>query len=170
MKHLMFLSAVFVLSTTIACGQADKSKRPSPPASVKETITSGATISIDYSQPSVKGRKVGEDVAKNGKVWRTGANEATTFVTDKDVTVEGKPVPAGSYTLWSIPGETETTVIINKQTGQWGTQYKETEDLIRVPVKTGKTPQFTEKMTIAIAKDGKVSVWWGDKAFDFQVK
>jgi DUF2911 family protein len=170
MKRLMFLSGVLILSISFACGQADKSQRPSPPASVSETIASGATIKIDYSQPSVKGRKVGDDIASNGKVWRTGANEATLFEVSKDVTVEGKPLPAGKYTLWSIPGETEWTVIFNKQTGQWGTQYKDTEDALRVPVKTGKSGSFTEKLTFKISKDGKVSMWWGDKAFDFNVK
>jgi hypothetical protein len=171
MKRLLFLSSVLLLNIAVACGQAqDKSKRPSPPANVSETIESGAKITIDYSQPSVKGRKVGTDIAPFGKVWRTGANEATVFTVDKDVTVEGKPLPAGKYTLWTIPGESEWTVIFNKTTGQWGTQYKEGDDFLRVPVKAGKTPEFVEQMKIAVAKDGKVSIWWGDAAADFNVK
>ena len=166
----MFLSGVLFLTVATACGQGDKSKRPSPPATVSQTITSGATVKIDYSQPSVKGRKIGGEIAPYGKVWRSGANEATVFEVSKDVTVEGKPLPAGKYTLWSIPGETETTIIFNKETGQWGTQYKETEDFLRVPVKTGKSPQFTEKLTYTISKSGKVALIWGDKSFDFNIK
>ena len=170
MKRLMFLSGVLMLSIGFACGQADKSQRPSPPATVSETIASGATIKIDYSQPSVKGRKVGDNIATYGKVWRTGANEATIFEVSKDVTVEGKPLAAGKYTLFSIPGEAEWVVIFNKQTGQWGTQYKESEDVLRVPVKTGKSSAFAEKFTFQISKDGKVTGAWGDQSFAFNVK
>jgi hypothetical protein len=170
MKRLLFLSGVLFLNIAVACGQADKSKRPSPPAKVSESIASGATITIDYSQPSVKGRKVGEDIATNGKVWRTGANEATIFETTKDVTVEGKPLPAGKYSLFTIPGDNEWTVIFNKQTGQWGTQYKEGEDALKVPVKAVKAPAFTEKFTMSVAKEGKVTGYWGDKGFEFNVK
>jgi hypothetical protein len=159
-----------MLSISFACGQADKSQRPSPPATVSETIASGATIKIDYSQPSVKGRKVGDNIAPYGKVWRTGANEATIFEVSKDVTVEGKPLAAGKYTLFSIPGESEWVVIFNKQTGQWGTQYKESEDALRVPVKTTQAAQAAEKFTLAVGKDGKVTGTWGDKAFTFNVK
>lgn len=170
MKRLMFLSGVLFLNAAIAFGQADKSTRPSPPATVSETLASGATVKIDYSAPSVKGRKVGESVAANGKVWRAGANEATLFEVSKDVTVEGKPLPAGKYTLFAIPGETESTIIFSKETGQWGTQYKEGQDALRVTTKTGKAPQMTEKLTYTISKDGKVSLLWGDKAYAFNVK
>jgi hypothetical protein len=169
MKRLMILSGALLLNLAVAIGQ-EKKPVASPPATVTETIASGAVIKIDYAQPSVKGRTVGGDIAPFGKVWRTGANTATIFEVSKDVTVEGKPLPAGKYSFFTIPGEKEWTVIFNKQTGQWGTQYKESEDFLRVVVKTGKTPQFTEKLTYAIAKSGKVSVWWGDKAFDFNVK
>jgi hypothetical protein len=170
MKRLMFLSGVLLLNVAIAFGQADKSSRPSPPATVSGKSAGGANVKIDYSQPSVKGRTVGGDVAPNGKVWRAGANEATILEVDKDVTIEGKKVPAGKYTLWAIPGDKESTIIINKETGQWGTQYKEAQDLVRVPVKTEKAPAFTEKLTYVIGKDGKVSLLWGDKAYVFNVK
>jgi len=170
MKRLMFLSCVLLLNVTLACAQADKSQRPSPPAKVSETTASGATITIDYSQPSVKGRKVGGDIAPYGKVWRSGANEATLLEVSKDVTVEGKPLPAGKYSFWSIPGEKEWVVIFNKRTGQSGTDYTEADDFLRVPVKTEKSPQFTEKLVYTISKAGKVSLIWGDKAFSFNVK
>ncbi|RYY29592.1 MAG: DUF2911 domain-containing protein [Chitinophagaceae bacterium] len=170
MKRLLFLSGVLLFSLATGYAQADKSKRPSPPATVTQTIDGGATVTIDYSRPSVKGRKFGSDIAPYGKVWRTGANEATIFAVDKDVTVNGKPLPAGKYTLFTIPGESEWTVIFNKTTGQWGTQYKEGDDFLRVNVPAAKAPQFTEQMSIDVAKDGKVTIAWADAAANFQVK
>jgi hypothetical protein len=170
MKRLMFLSGVLLLNIAVACGQADKSKRPSPPAKVSEKIASGATVTIDYSQPSVKGRTVGKDIAPYGKVWRTGANEATIFEVSQDVTVEGKPLPKGQYSLYTIPGENEWTIIFNKAPKQWGTVYKEDQDALRVPVKAGKAPSFTEQMAFKIEPSGKVSLMWGDAAVDFTVK
>src|SRR6188768_1430791 len=102
MKYLFSLSLMSLLLFTAlsSCAQADKSKRPSPPALV--TLKVGeATITIDYSQPSVKGRKIGTELEpKQGEVWRTGANEATVFEVDKDITVEGKVLPKGKYALF----------------------------------------------------------------------
>src|SRR5688572_24519548 len=114
MKSVLLL-AVAITSMLFACGQEDKSKRPSPPVQAKETIASGAVITIDYSQPSVKGRTIGKDLEPMaGKVWRTGANEATTFDVNKTVKVEGKELPAGKYSLFTIADEGEWTIIFNK--------------------------------------------------------
>jgi len=168
MKQLVLSLATLVALT--ACGQGDKSQRPSPPAKVSETIAGGTVVSIDYSQPSVKGRKIGGEIAPYGKVWRTGANEATVFEVSKDVTVEGKKLAAGKYGLYSVPGENEWVVIFNKTWNQWGTQYTEADDALRVTVKTGKSSSFTEKMTFEINKGGKVSLMWGDVQVDFNVK
>lgn len=170
MKKILFLSTM-VLMVTVACGQDDKSKRPSPPAKVSETISSGATVTIDYSQPSVKGRTIGKEIAPYGEVWRTGANEATVFEVSKDVTVEGKPLPAGKYSLFTIPNENEWVIIFNKTWQQWGAyKYSDKEDALRVNVKPGKAPQPQEKMTFNIDKSGKVSLLWADKEVDFAVK
>jgi len=166
---LFFIGGTFALS---ACGQQDKSKRPSPPALVKETISSGATISIDYSQPSVKGRTIGKDLEPTtGKVWRTGANEATVFETDKDVKVEGKALPAGKYGLFSIMNADGTwTIIFNKTWKQWGAySYKEADDALRVTVQ-GAKGEFAEKLTFSIDKSGKVSFHWGDHLVSFLVQ
>jgi len=162
--------ALLILVTTSACAQQDKSKRPSPPAQVSATTTSGVTISIDYSQPSVKGRKIGAEIAPYGEVWRTGANEATVFEISKDVKVEGQALPAGKYGLYSIPGEKEWVFIFNKTWNQWGTKYDMKDDALRVTVKTGKSKELTEKMTFTIDKNGKVSLLWGDVQVDFMVK
>ncbi|HLF46034.1 MAG TPA: DUF2911 domain-containing protein, partial [Chitinophagaceae bacterium] len=88
----------------------------------------------------------------------------------KDVKVEGQPLPAGKYGLYSIPGAEEWVIIFNKTWKQWGTNYKEAEDALRVKVKPGKSSSFTEKMTFAINKSGKVSLMWGDVQVDFQVE
>jgi hypothetical protein len=170
MKQLLF-SAVLFLSL-VASGQEDKSKRPSPPAMAKETIKSGTVISIDYSQPSVKGRTIGKDLEPmDSKVWRAGANEATVFEVNKDVKVEGQPLAAGKYGLFTIMNGDEWTIIFSKTWKQWGAfSYKEADDALRVKVKGGKTKAFAEKLTYAIDKNGKVSLMWGDKQVDFNVK
>jgi hypothetical protein len=169
MKKLFLLSAIGFISLGVMA-QADKSKRPSPPAKVTETTSSGVTISIDYSQPSVKGREIGKEIAPYGQVWRTGANEATVFEVSKDVKVEGKSLPKGKYGLYSIPGKDSWTIIFNKKWNQWGTEYNQAEDALRVTVKPGKAPKFTEKMTFTISKSGKVSLLWGDHEVDFNVQ
>ena len=170
MKPMLFIATI--LMTTVLFGQQDKSKRPSPPALVKETLNSGQIISIDYSQPAVKGRTVGEDLEPfEGKVWRTGANEATIFETDKDVKVEGKLLPAGKYGLFSIMDEDNWTIIFNKTWNQWGAfNYKEADDALRVKVKGVKAPEFYERMTFTISKDGKISLFWGYIEVDFKVE
>ncbi|WP_207510737.1 DUF2911 domain-containing protein [Longitalea luteola] len=170
MKKLLLLSAI----TWVALGvqaQDDKSKRPSPPAKVTETINSGAVITIDYSQPAVKGREIGKDIAPYGKVWRTGANEATTFEVSKDVKVEGKSLPAGKYGLFTIPNKDEWVVIFNKTPNQWGAyKYVEADDVVRVNVKPTKASQFTERMTFTVDKDGKVALLWGNEQVAFNVQ
>jgi hypothetical protein len=114
MKKLILLALIFSsLANFSAFAQQDKSKRASPPALVSQTLKSGATVSIDYSRPSLKGRTLSE-LAPLGKVWRTGANEATLFEINKDVKIEGKDLAAGKYSIYSIPGEKEWTIIFNK--------------------------------------------------------
>ena len=171
MKKILILTLIAGLFTGInASAQQDKSKRPSPPAKVSETIASGATISIDYSQPSVKGRTIGKEIAPYGEVWRTGANEATVFETNKDVKIEGKTLPAGKYSVYSIPGADKWTIIFNKTWKQWGTAYSEGDDALRVDVKPTKAASSTEKMTFKIAKSGEVTLMWGDTKVAFTVK
>ncbi|THU35913.1 DUF2911 domain-containing protein [Niastella caeni] len=180
MKKLLLLSAIALVTIGVKA-QDDKSKRPSPPAKVTETIASGAVITIDYSQPAVKGREIGKEIAPYGKVWRTGANEATVFEVSKDVKIgagpggnaeyTGKPLPAGKYGLFTIPGKDEWVIIFNKVPGQWGAyKYAEADDALRIKVKSGKAPQFTERMTFTVEKSGKVTLLWGNTAVDFTVQ
>jgi len=170
MKSL-FLLALATTSMLLASGQDDKSKRPSPPAQAKQTLASGAVVTIDYSQPSVKGRTIGKDLEPMaGKVWRTGANEATVFQVTKAVKVEGKDLPAGKYSLFTVANEGEWTIIFNKTANQWGAfDYKEADDALRVKVKPGKAAPFAEKMTFNVDKNGTVTLLWGDIKVDFKV-
>lgn len=169
-KALLFPLLLAGIFSIEASAQADKSKRPSPPDSVTQTTATGLTITINYSQPFVKGRIIGKEIAPYGQVWRTGANEATTFEINKNATIEGKPLAAGKYSLYSIPTENDWTIIFNKTWNQWGTVYKDSEDALRVKGTVSKAPAFTEKMAFNVAKSGKVSFMWGDKQVSFMVK
>ncbi len=170
-KQIVFIASLFILFTTLqVSAQADKSKRPSPPAIVTETIKSGVKITVDYSQPSVKGRTIGKEIAPFGKVWRTGANEATVFEITKAVKVNGMDLPAGKYSLYSIPTETEWTVIFNKSWKQSGTKYDEAQDALRIKVKPTASKEFVEKMTFTIEKSGDVKLHWGNVIVPFKVK
>lgn len=144
--------AVVALAVT-GIAQQDKSKRPSPPGTAGTTLK-GKAITIEYSRPFLKGRKLGIDLAPYGKVWRTGANEATSLVTAADLTIGGVKVPAGKYTLYSLPAESGWKLIINKQTGQWGTEYDEKQDLARVDMQKSALPQPVEQFTISFDKKG----------------
>jgi hypothetical protein len=151
------VSLAFVLAVAASPlgAQQDKSKRPSPPATAKCELAGGKTVTIDYSSPRKKGRNVFPDVVKYDQVWRTGANEATTFVTTGDVMVGGTHVPAGSYTLFTIPGKDKWTLILSKKTGEWGTDYPgEKEDLARVEMKAGTASAPVENFTISFEKAG----------------
>ena len=173
MKYLFSLSLTGLLLFTAftSCAQADKSTRPSPPAIVTQKVGEIA-VSIDYSQPSVKGRTIGKDLEPmDGQVWRTGANEATVFEVDKDVMIEGKFLPKGKYGLFTIVNGNDWTIIFNKTWKQWGAfKYKADDDQLRVSVKGRKADAFTEKMAFTIDPNGKVSLWWGNNEVDFKVK
>ena len=129
------------------------SAQTSPPASATCDLGGGKTIKTDYSSPRLKGRKMVGGQDPYGKVWRNGANEATTFVTSSDVVVGGKTVPAGSYTLFVLPTAEKWTLIINKKTGEWGIPYKyESDELARIDMKMSKPASQVENFTIAYDK------------------
>ena len=131
----------------------DKSKRPSPPGTAEIKLGSGS-VKIDYSRPYMKGRKIYGELVPYGKVWRTGANEATSLVTTVDLNIGGTDVPKGSSTLYTLPAEDGWKLIINKQTGQWGTVYDEKQDLARIPMKTSTLDAPVEQFTISFAMKG----------------
>jgi hypothetical protein len=150
-------AVLFVGLATVAIhAKQDKSKRPSPPASAKCDLPGGKSITVDYSSPRAKGRKVFGGIVPYGEVWRAGANEATTFVTTAELMVGGQHVPAGSYTLFTIPNQGKWTLIISKKTGEWGIPYPGADsDLARVDMKVSATSSAVENFTIAFDKDAK---------------
>ncbi|UII32565.1 DUF2911 domain-containing protein [Fulvivirga ulvae] len=159
--NLTFLLAVIAL---IASPQLFAQKKmKSPPAQAKGQI-SGANVVIDYHQPSANGRTILGDLVPYDEVWRTGANNATTFEVDKDVKIEGQTLPKGKYALFTIPGKDEWTIIFNKNHNQWGSSnYDEAEDALRVNVKPTKTSKFVETFTINPEQDGVVLSWENTK-------
>jgi hypothetical protein len=153
MKNKVLLTALFVSFATLAFAQ-----RPSPAASASCDLGGGKTTKTDYSSPRMKGRKIYGDLVPFGQVWRTGANEATTFVTSADVNIAGKTVPAGSYTLFTVPNAGKWALIINKKTGEWGDPYKyESDELARVDMTVSKLPSPVENFTISYENSGNNS-------------
>lgn len=168
----IFLLAILSLSLIGVSGVNAQNAKPSPAAKATETINGGAVLTIDYSQPALKGRTMGKDVEPmEGKVWRAGANDATVFETSKDVTVEGKALPAGKYGFFALVNNGEWTLIFNKTWKQWGAfKYSEADDVLRVKVTPGKAASPVERLTYTITKAGTVSLAWGDTEVKFQVK
>jgi len=172
MKQTIRIFAVaiaVIFSAHAASAQKDKSKRPSPPAQVTKTIN-GAEVTIDYSQPSKKGREVFGKLVPWGKVWRTGANENTWIEISKDVKVEGNTLAAGKYGLHTIPGADEWVIIFNSVSNAWGSyDYDKSKDVLRVPGKVMKG-EMTEKFTIDISDSGDVSLAWDTTKVVFSIK
>jgi hypothetical protein len=124
---------------------------PSPRETASVELKSGS-IKISYGAPSTRGRKIMGDIVPYDKVWRTGANEATSFVTNTSLKIGSTIVPAGTYTLYTLPGPDDWMLIVNKQTGQWGTEYSQAQDLARIPMKSTKLGSPQEKMSITFEK------------------
>jgi hypothetical protein len=109
----------------------------------------GFRVKVDYCRPYKKGRTIFGGLVPYGKVWRTGANEATIIELAQDVTIAGKPLNAGQYSLWTIPTPDKWMIIFNRETGQWGTNYNATEDVLRVPVSSRKHSLPVDQFTIS---------------------
>ncbi|MEO8583830.1 MAG: DUF2911 domain-containing protein [Flavitalea sp.] len=164
LSYALLLSTCFVFAGISNLNAQNKAPRESP----KKTATgkiNGATVTISYGSPSVKGRKIWGDLVPYDKVWRSGANEATQLETDKALTIHGKKLPAGKYSLYTIPGEKEWQVIINSQTGQWGiegsgeTTRKPANDVLVATVKPKKSTKMNESLVYEVNKNGVVLKW-----------
>ena len=160
---VLVLGLALIISTLLSA-QDDKSKRPSPPATASGKV-GGAAITIDYSSPSVKGRKIFGGLLPYGQVWRAGANEATMFQTDKDIMVEGKKLPAGKYSFFATPGEKEWEIIFNSENGQWGDKeggganLDPSKNVLTLKVKPVKSASMNEKLVYAVTGKGFVLRW-----------
>ena len=147
--RIALLAFIAPVLTSISFAQ----NRPSPAASATCDLGAGKTLKVDYSSPRMKGRKIYGGLVPYGEVWRTGANEATTFVTGADITVGGTKVPAGSYTIFTVPNADGWKLVISKGTGEWGTQYPGADkDLARIDMKVSKLPSPVENFTISFEK------------------
>lgn len=161
------LILAFTLISLLASSQ-DKAK-PSP-ALTASGKAGNVNITISYGAPSVKGRAIWGDLVPYGKVWRTGANDATIFEIDGDVKIEGQTLAKGKYSLFTIPEAGEWTIIINKNAKQWGAySYKQEDDVLRFKAKSSKSASFNEALKFQVA-NGNVSILWENLAVSFNVK
>ena len=158
------MTLAVMLMATVTWAQGDKASRPSPPETASGKV-GGANITISYSSPSVKGRKIFGDLVPFDTGWRAGANEATIFETDKAVTIGGKQLPAGKYSLYATPGEKEWTFIFNSETGQWGikrtgdTSKDASKDVLSVKAKPAKSAAMNEKLKYEVTATGFTLSW-----------
>jgi hypothetical protein len=145
-------------------------KKPLSPTETVSGKVGKASLEIVYSRPSSRGRKMLGGNNPYGQVWRTGANAATTFTVDKEISVEGKKLAAGKYELFTIPGEKEWVIIFQEFSNQWGTfNYKEEKDVLRVTVKGRESKEFVETFTISI-QNSEVILEWENTRVVFSIR
>src|SRR5579863_35071 len=154
-RWLMIVVITLVAAPLAGFAKNNSKKKPlSPPGQATLTFADGNTITIEYSRPSMRSRKIFGGLVPYDQVWRTGANAATSLKTDVDLDVGGKSVPKGSYTIYTLPGTSSWQLIVNKQTGQWGTEYSKAQDLVRIPMKVTQRSAGLELFTISFDKMG----------------
>jgi Protein of unknown function (DUF2911) len=150
---MLFLS--LAIAPAASWSQENGGPLLSPPAKASCKFSNGKTISVNYSSPRVRKRKIYGELVPYGEVWRAGANEATTFVTNTDLIVGGKLVPAGKYTLFAVPNPDRWTLVISKKTGEWGIPYPGAGyDLLQTDMKVGKLAERVENFAIAFDQVG----------------
>lgn len=171
------LSVALLFSAgAVQAQQGIRTPAASPSSKIEQTIGL-STVTVEYSRPSMRGRKIFGGLEPYGELWRTGANASTKFKFSDDVTIEGNKVPAGEYALYTIPGESEWTIIIHKNTKLWGdggTDYKPEEDLVRFKVKPEQNPRQVETFTINFANftqdAADVELLWENTIVPFTIK
>jgi hypothetical protein len=161
MPDVQAIGERFAARETAAGGMKQLSVRDTARATI-----GAASLSVDYGRPLARGRVLLGNIIELGDVWRTGANAATQLTTSAPITIAGLRVPAGTYTLWTVPRKDGSAeLVVNKQHGQWGTDYDQQQDLGRIPLSVGATPSPVEEFTIAIesagGKKGTLVIEWG---------
>ena len=167
MMPLIFMALLMTATLPAVAQRADDASRASKNGKMEGTID-GVTVTLEYGRPNVKGRTVWGDLVPYGRVWRTGADEATTITFSADVEIGGETLAAGTYGLFTLPGENEWTVIFNKVADQWGTRYDAGQDALRVTA-TPKAVDHVEAMDFEIV-DSWVVLRWEKLAVPFEVK
>ncbi len=163
----LIFTAILVTALPAVAQRADDADRASKNGKVEGTID-GVTVTLEYGRPNVKGRTIWGGLVPYGKVWRTGADEATTITFSADVEIGGETLAAGTYSLYTEPGENEWTVIFNEVAEQWGTRYDAGQDALRVSA-TPKAVDHVEAMDFEIV-DSWVVLRWEKLAVPFEVK
>lgn len=162
-KTPLAVCAALLTGGLIICSAQSQKAPLSPPAETSVTID-GKKIVIKYSAPSMRGRKIFGGLEPYGKVWRAGANAATSLHTDADLDLGGLNVPKGNYTLYVWLDPEQWQLIVNKQTGQWGTEYQEARDLGRVKMTMSKPSAPIEKYAMTLSgtggKKGELKLAW----------
>jgi len=148
--RIALVTAAAIVSAAALFAVPTLAQPPGSPHETAKATIGGATISIEYGRPYLRGRKIMGGLVPYGRVWRTGADAATTLTTSKDLVIGGTTVPAGKVTLYTLPGEDQWKLILNKQTGQWGTEYDESKDLARVDLTKKTLSAPVDQLTIAI--------------------
>lgn len=177
MRIIPILVAASVALTPLSAQQATLTAAASTRATAVLTLNAprvqgqpapaALTVRIDYGQPHVRGRAVPTELATDGTVWRTGANGSTTLTSDVDLVIGGKDVPKGVYSIYSVREGGKYFLIINRNTGQWGTEYDGTKDLVRVPLTARTTVEVMESLQIALVPPmdgpakGALTIAWG---------
>ncbi|KAB2808079.1 DUF2911 domain-containing protein [Phaeocystidibacter luteus] len=176
MKKLLLLAALtlgFGFSALAQDGTETLEPKPSP-TDIAKTWVGDSYVKITYNRPHKRGRAIFGDLVPYGEVWRTGANAATEITTTGDITIGGKELPAGTYSIFTIPNEDSWTIIINSDLGQWGAyRYKEENDVVRFNVDTQEAPSTYEAFTIAFEGEGNskmLVMMWDDVKVSISIK
>lgn len=169
-SFLVLLQLAVLAAATLAplaAERGDDSKRKSKNGHAEASV-GGVSVAVDYGRPEVRGRKVWGALVPYGQVWRTGADEATTIRLDRDALVEGQKLAAGTYALFTVPGESEWTVVFSKTAQQWGAyDYKQADDALRVTVRP-EAGEMTEALEFTVGPE-RVVVRWEKLSIGFRV-
>ena len=162
--RIAFVTAAAIVAAAALLSVPTLAQPPGSPHETAKATVGGANISIEYGRPYLRGRKIMGGLVPYGRVWRTGADAATTLTTSKDLVIGGTTVPAGKVTLYTLPGEDQWKLILNKQTGQWGTEYDQSKDLARVDLTKKTLSAPVDQLTIALepgaGNEGTLKISW----------
>jgi hypothetical protein len=154
-----FLLTITLILATVGVAAYQQMRVPASPPAETAAAFGGKAVTIKYASPSVKGRKIFGGLVPFGEVWRAGANSATSLHTETDLQIGSLSVPKGDYTIYAIPTASEWTLIINKQTGQWGTEYSQSNDLGRAKMTVKAAPALVESFKISLSASALTMEW-----------